>query len=431
MSAEAVDRVAALIRRESGIVLGGSQLPSLRAAIARVAPGMTADQLLSPQTSPETLERLIDEVTVRETFFFRHRSELDKIDWPGAMRMARARGSNAIRVWIVGCASGEEAYTVAILACEALGASAPVRILATDIAPTALAEARRGCYGNRAVRMLESDIRRRYFTLDSGRLRVGDRLRAMVSVSAHNLVRDRIPPLGWPPFDLILCRNVLIYFDQQTVDRLVVSLQAALWPDGRLLLGAADRISGRAVRSPPRVPRRPTRGPHQPAQAGSSSPSPPPARASLPRAKAAAGAGQPAADGEGRRERLSRALQAADRGDLEAALQIAGDALAEDPLDAEAHYITGVAELARDAPQAAVQSLRRALYADPKSSLAAFHLARAHDALGERGPARRAYQQVLRTLELDPQEHSIAQSRDLAAVTNACRSRLQALVGDS
>jgi Tfp pilus assembly protein PilF len=112
-------------------------------------------------------------------------------------------------------------------------------------------------------------------------------------------------------------------------------------------------------------------------------------------------------------------------------LKIAGDALAEDPLDAEAHFITGVAELARKAPQAAVESLRRALYADPTSSLAAFQLARAHDALGERVPARRAYEQALRTLELNTEDRSAAQARDFADITAACRSRLRALAARS
>jgi chemotaxis methyl-accepting protein methylase len=434
VSAESLVRVADLVRRESGMVLGGSQLAALQAAIARVAPGMTAERLLDSMSSAATLDRLIDEVTVRETFFFRHRTELDTIDWHRALRAARARGSEAIRVWIVGCASGEEAYTIAILACEALGASAPaVRILATDIAPTALAEARQGRYGARAVRMLDGDQCRRYFTPDRGMLCVTDRLRGLVHVARHNLVRDAIPPLGWPPFDLILCRNVLIYFDQETVDRLVASLQGALWRDGRLLLGAADRISGqRRQPTRPGPAGRPARGPRRRAQ-----PAPAPRRPAPGRATPAPGIESPAgrspraaaADGEALRERLMPALQAADRGDLEAALRIAGDALAEDPLNAEAHFITGVAELARAAPRAAVEALRRALYADPSSSLAAFHLARAHDALGEPVPARRAYEQVLRTLERDTEQRSAAQTQDLADIGAACRSRLQALVG--
>jgi tetratricopeptide (TPR) repeat protein len=128
-----------------------------------------------------------------------------------------------------------------------------------------------------------------------------------------------------------------------------------------------------------------------------------------------------------RRERLSQAMRAADRGDLKAALQIAGDALAKDPLDAEAYFVVGVAELAREEPRAAVGSLRRALYIDPTSGLTAFKLARAHDSLGELGPARRAYEQALRTLELDVKERSVAETRDLAEVTTACRARLRTL----
>ncbi len=416
MPTDVIGAVAALVERESGIVLGPAQLGSLEAAIARISPGMTAERLLAPRLPAETLERLIDEITVRETFFFRHRTELDAINWPASLQKARARGEDAVRVWIAGCASGEEAYTIAILACEAFGtATPPVRILATDIAPSALAETRGGHYGARAVRTLEDDVRRRYFSAHNGTLRVNDRLRSLVDVRRHNLCGEPCPPSGCAPFDLILCRNVLIYFNPETVDRVVASLQSALWPGGRLVLGAADRLSGRhrpvplARSRPARVAARPARA--EPAAAAGPSPA------------------LTATNGDARRERLSRALQAADRGDLDTALEIARDALAHDPLDAEAHFIKGVAELANEAPQAAVDSLRRALYADPSSSLAAFHLARAHDALGERAPARRAYEQVLRTLELDREERSVAQRRDLAEITVACRARLGVLTG--
>ena len=125
--------------------------------------------------------------------------------------------------------------------------------------------------------------------------------------------------------------------------------------------------------------------------------------------------------------RLAEAMRAADRGDLDLALRITGEALAEDPLDAEAYFITGVAQLACERPQAAVGSLRRALYMDPTSGLIAFKLARAHDSLGERGPARRAYEQALRTLELDVRERPVAETRDRAEITTACRARLTAL----
>ena len=435
MSPSALNRVADLVERETGVVIGQAQHSSLVAAIARIAPGMTAEQLLANGCTGDTLEGLIDEITVRETFFFRHRSELDTIDWHEALRAARAHGTDAVRVWIAGCASGEEAYTIAILACEAFGtASPPVRILATDIASTGLAQARSGRYGTRAVRNLDEAISRRYFSTEKRMLCVSDSLRRLVEVRRHNLVRDSFPPTGWAPLDLILCRNVLIYFDPGTVDRVLNSLEGALWPGGRLILGAADRISGQRRRGPAPLPRAATER-HRPlpvlttsSRARQAARVAPAVRATLGvPAGPAAGGSIAAPSAEARRERLSGALRAGDRGDLDVAVQIAGDAVAADPLDAEAYFVMGLAELASDRPRAAIGSLRRALYIDPTSGLAAFKLARAHESLGELGPAQRAYGQALRALQVEITDRPVAETRYLGEVATACRARLQAL----
>jgi len=432
MSTDALAQVAALAQRETGVVIATVQHGSLVAAIARVGTGMTAARLLADGCKGETLERLIDEITVRETFFFRHPTELDTIDWHEALRAARAHGRDAVRVWIAGCASGEEAYTIAILACEAFGtATPPVRILATDIAPTGLAQARSGRYGTRSVKALDETLRRRYFSTENHTLCVNRSLRTLVEVGRHNLVRDSFPPAGWPPLDLIVCRNVLIYFERSTVDRVLTSLEGALWPGGRLILGAADRISGQPRRSAGPSPRRTN-------QRRATFPVSPAARRST---LATAGEvrhdplpGALRADDHGdssRRELMSGALRAGDRGDLEGALRIAGDAVAADPLDAWAYCFMGMAELARERPRAAIGSLRRALYIDPTSGLAAFNLARAHESLGELGPARRTYRQALRTLELEIKGRPAAEAGDLAEVTAACRARLHALATQS
>jgi chemotaxis protein methyltransferase CheR len=244
----ALSEVARMIQRESGIMLGTSQLPSLQAAIARVDRELTAEALLDRTVSADTVLRLIDEVTIRETFFFRHRSEFDAIEWYALLESARAHGSSVVRVWVAGCASGEEAYTVAILACEAFAcASPPVRVLATDIAPTALEQAIAGRYGVRAVRTLPGGVRERYFSNVRGMSCVSERLRGLVEFRRHNLVRDPIPPAGEQPFDVILCRNVLIYFDRPTVEHILGALEKALVPAGLLLLGAADRLSRQSL----------------------------------------------------------------------------------------------------------------------------------------------------------------------------------------
>jgi chemotaxis protein methyltransferase CheR len=436
--ATALREVARIVQRVSGIVLSAAQLPSLQAAIARIDRNLTAASLLEQTLSAATVERLIDEITIRETFFFRHRSELDAIDWYATLDAARARGSKLVRLWVAGCASGEEAYTVAILACEAFAsASPPVCVLGTDIAPTALAQARRAHYGERTERTLPQDVRERYFHADGGALSVGARLRSLVEFRRHNLVRDPTPPPGEQPFDVILCRNVLIYFDRPTVERVLAALEGALAPGGLLLLGAADRLSGPSPLLAPharpggitqRQPRRsapprlaPVRPPTDPE---STHPAPGVERSSPPHAAARDSAPRhpqptPAA-----------ALQAADRGELDLAVQIARDVLARDPLDSQAHFIRGVAELAREHHRAAVEPLRRALYIDPNFSLAAFKLAGAHDALGETESARRAYERTLRTLD-----HRVAgqlersEQLDLSEIAAACHTRLRALAG--
>jgi Flp pilus assembly protein TadD len=123
-------------------------------------------------------------------------------------------------------------------------------------------------------------------------------------------------------------------------------------------------------------------------------------------------------------------MKAADGGELDLAVQIAQDVLAEDPLDSQAHFIRGLAELARNDARAAVEPLRRALYIDPNFSLAAFKLACAHDALGELGPARRAYERTQRTLDhCATAQRTRSEDLDLLDIAAACHTRLKALAG--
>jgi chemotaxis protein methyltransferase CheR len=457
MSAAALSEVARMLKDECGIELGPSQLPSLQAAIGRVDPELTAAALLDRPVAPRTMRRLIDEITIRETFFFRHQSELEAIDWHSLLDAARARGSELVRVWIAGCASGEEAYTVAILACEAFAcAFPPVRVLGTDIAPTALEQAIAGRYSERSVRTLREGIRGRYFSSVNGATCVGERLRGLVEFRGHNLVRDTIPPAG-ERFDVILCRNVLIYFDHPTVERVLGALEGALAPDGLLLLGAADRLSRQSMKPVAKIrPGGPadTVGARSPrarpsARRGLARPSganelgreierstPVFERSTSVTALAPAGpgvastptAGSSANAPEAPQPTPEQAMKAADRSELDLAVRIARDILVQDPLESQAHFIRGVAELARENAQGALEPLRRALYIDPNFGLAAFKLACAHDMLGEVTPARRAYERTLRTLDHCAAEQKIRSSQsDLLDIASACHTRLLVL----
>jgi chemotaxis protein methyltransferase CheR len=285
-----------------------------------------------------------------------------------------------------------------------------VRVHGTDIAPTALEQAIAGRYRERSVRTLQDGIRERYFSSAAGVSCVGERLRALVEFHRHNLVRDPIPPAS-QPFDVILCRNVLIYFDRPTVEHVLEALEGALAPGGLLLLGAADRLSRQSLPTPKvRL---------GDAGAGESRSRPP--RALVPKRRALASPAKVRS-----RPTTAEAMTAADRGELDLAVRIAREVLAEDPLDCQAHFIRGVAELARKDARAALEPLRRALYIDPNFGLAAFKLACAHDALGEVEPARRAYERTLRTLDhaaAGPTARS-ADHSDLVDIADACHRRL-------
>jgi chemotaxis protein methyltransferase CheR len=415
-----ITEIAELVRRETGIVAAGAREAALRSAVSRAAPGLRPDTALALMSDParggDLRERLIDEVTTRETAFLRDRAQLDAIDWPGLLRAARAAGSGTIRVWSAGCASGEEPYSLALLADQAFGPMPPpVDVLGTDISGAALAAAAAARYQDRAVRALDPPERARYLVRapDASYLASG-RLRALVRLRTHNLALDPIPPPGEAAFDLIVCRNVLIYFEQRQAARVIDQLGQALRAGGRLLLGAADALQLTTARTGTMIMT--TAGP---IRSGPVSPGP------VPSARVPSGPVPPAEPTRSRADRLNAALDAAERGDRERALAHVQELVTADPLDADAHFIGGLVALeAGDAP-GAVTALRRALYADPTFALAAFTLGRAHDALGDGAAARRAFEQVLRTLDPGDDRHEqILAQVDLGDIAAACRARL-------
>ena len=142
--------IAELVRAETGIAWPAARQAALRAALRRVAPGTDPGAFLRAISDPGRrrglIDRLIDEVTVQETTFARDGGQLEGIGWHGLLRLARAAGPGAIRVWSAGCATGEEAYTLALLADQAFApVSAPVDVLGTDISAAAIAAAGPAC----------------------------------------------------------------------------------------------------------------------------------------------------------------------------------------------------------------------------------------------------------------------------------------------
>ncbi|HLQ55252.1 MAG TPA: protein-glutamate O-methyltransferase CheR [Streptosporangiaceae bacterium] len=402
--------ITELVRQETGMVLPAARETAILAAVDRAAPGLGPGAFLRQASEPVQgrglVDRLIDEVTVQETTFVRHRGQLDTVPWHGLLQGAHQAASRTVRVWCAACASGEEAYTLALLADQAFAPEkAPVDVLGTDISGAALAAAAAGRYSERAIRALEPALRSRYLDREAdGTYLVGQRLRELVRFRRHNLASDPFPPPGEAGFDLVACRNVLIYFEQPMVGHVIESLERSLRPGGMLMLGAADALQRTTAR--PANPVVLARGP---------------ARVSGRQLRRPLGR-QPARP---REERLAAALHAAGKGDRDAALALVVSLLADDPLDADAHFVEGLVTLEAGEPARAAAALRRALYTDATFALAAFTLGRAYDELGDEPAARRAYERVLRTL--DPEDHRhepILQQVDIGDIAAACRARL-------
>ncbi len=179
---------------------------------------------------PGAIATLVENVVVSETAFWRHPEQLALIT-----RLAAAADA-PLAIWSAGCATGEEPYSVAIALLEAGRAACRDRILATDVSSRALAAAHEGTYGVRSLRKLPPALAERWFHGATER-RVRPEVRALVKFEHHNVVAD--PPPGGP-FDVVLCRNVLIYFDARTAAAVVARLALALRPGGALVLGPVE-----------------------------------------------------------------------------------------------------------------------------------------------------------------------------------------------
>ncbi|HVX13730.1 MAG TPA: CheR family methyltransferase [Pirellulales bacterium] len=148
---------------------------------------------------------------------------------------------DTLRLWIPGCSSGEEPYSVAMVLLEFLAEKAdevPVQIFATDVSDTAIETARTGLYPESTVRPISAERLRKFFTQVDGKYRVSKKVREMCIFARHDLTRD-------PPFsklDMVICRNVLIYLDQALQKRLFTAFHYALKPNGYLMLGAAETV---------------------------------------------------------------------------------------------------------------------------------------------------------------------------------------------
>lgn len=255
LGAEDLRRLCDFLYRRTGMLYGESKRYYIerRVAqrIARSGAAGFADYMALLRASPAEAERLVNSFTVNETYFLREEHQLRALSREILPEIVLRRGpGDRVRIWSVPCSTGEEPYSVAIWLLEnwPMVDAYNIEIVGSDIDTDALAAAIDGTYGERAVARLSPDLLARYFgPSQDGQRRIIQDLRESVRYTTANLV-DAASMAAQGRFDVILCRNVLIYFDEASRVDAARNLYAALAPGGFLLLGHTEsmtRISSR------------------------------------------------------------------------------------------------------------------------------------------------------------------------------------------
>ena len=180
---------------------------------------------------PKSVAALVENAVIGETYFLRHPEQFAALR---RLVFEPADPATPLRIWSAGCASGEEAYSLAMTLLECGRLSGGDRVLATDVSERALEHARAGRYGSWSFRRRLSDLHARYFTGSPPGAEVVPAVRKLVQFRWNNLAKDPAPA---GPFDVVLCRNVLIYLLPRLQERLLDRLSSVVAPGGVLGLG--------------------------------------------------------------------------------------------------------------------------------------------------------------------------------------------------
>ena len=418
---DAFARLRVLLAERAGLVFDDSRRDSLSYAVAdrmNAAGVPSLDAYLASVEAPRSgeVQALLDDVTIPETYFFRNAPQfhaLRQFVIPELIRHAAANGRR-IRVWSAGCSSGEEAYSVAILLREMLPAGSwDVQVIGTDISTKALAAARAGRYGARSLGPVDDAMRRRWFTPVGDDYVISDDIKALVDFRHHNLVADPAP-LAAGHVDLVLCRNVTIYFGRDTTRALMKGMHASLRTGGYLFIGHSETlwqisddfrlvslgeafVYRRELAEPPVVPvpvvtngSKSRRSFFPARRVGDLAGTALPTRVEAPvAAQVSARAIEHPLDG------ARAALRA---GNYQRAADLAAAVAAADTLHSDAYTVRGLALSNLGRHSDALVELRKAVYVDHEAGFAHFLLAATLARLGDRPAAALAYRAAAQTL---------------------------------
>jgi chemotaxis protein methyltransferase WspC len=356
--------------------------------------------------SPAELDALIEAVIVPETWFFRERDAFTAmVDWVRQEWLPQGM-QTPLRALSLPCATGEEPYSMAMALLDAGLPASRFVIDGVDISRQVLQRADSALYGRNAFRGGELDFRDRHFELTTGGYRLSDRIRRQVDFFQGNIFAPDFAP-GKHVYDLIFCRNVLIYFDAATQQRAVSVLARLLKPSGCLFVGSSEAgvlLAGQFVsaklasapafrRSSEAAAVKAVKTREAPALRAPAGPAPrtpaagvkqtlvsPPTSAAPPAARARPSA-LPA-------DLMEQAGLLADQGRLDEAEALCQQQLQSDAASPQALYLLGLIQDARGARTLAVAYYRKVLYLEPQHSAALIHLATLLDQDGDAAGAR-------------------------------------------
>jgi chemotaxis protein methyltransferase CheR len=252
-TAEDFRTIAATLHATAGIALPDSKATLVYSRLAKRLRALGLEsfrdycKLVTGEHGLDERQQMIVALTTNVTRFFREPHHFDHLrDRILPPLLAGARRGGQVRIWSAGCSNGQEPYSIAITLLSLMpdAADHDIKILATDIDTKMLAEARAGVYPSQAVEPVPAELRSRWFEREGEAWRVAEPLRRLVTFNELNLIGD------WPmrrQFQAIFCRNVLIYFEEETQARVFSRFVPLMSPDARLYIGHSERVCGPAA----------------------------------------------------------------------------------------------------------------------------------------------------------------------------------------
>ena len=392
---------------------------------------------------------LMDLLTIRESFFFRHRAQYETLKNHCLPRILKKKGAKEpINIWSAGCANGEEAYSIAMVVRDLIPAEAngrEVLIRATDISADALVQAKKGEYSERAIRELEPSQVVRFFLKKGSRYFLKNEIKSLVHFEYFNLAAKHFPLESMPLWDLIFCRNVIIYFGEEPAKRLIRNFYLALADGGYFFPRYSETLrylnddfvsleqEGAFIyqKKPGEKTSEIAARPRAAAEKGKGF--------TLPRKKNLASiAKTETRKAENRKNRsvpspvdtiLALAQEHADQGKTMEAVELLGDLIASAPLCEKAYFLLAMIYRNTGDPQQAIRYLKKVAYLDPANPVVRLHLADVYREALENRDAAREYTNVITLLKSteEPQTTIVSEGFSKETLMETALAHLQSI----